>query len=90
MKTIRITQYLRPSGKPALVYAEVPDELFELAGTLDISAELITPMQVMIYAHRIGESEEDERTEMAENGPGDNNPQQALIRLIKRFESPGT
>lgn len=86
MKTIGITQYLRPSGKPALVYAEVPDELCELAGTLDISAESITTMQVMIYAHRKGESEEDELTEIADNGPGDNGPQQALIRLIKRFE----
>ena len=86
MKTIRITQYLRPSGKPALVYAEVPDELAELAGTLDISVVLITPMQVIIYAHRRGESEEDELTAIAINGKGDNSPQQALIRLIKRFE----
>ena len=86
MKTIRITQYLRPSGKTAMVYAEVPDELAELAGTLSISAELVAPMKVMIYAHRKGESGEDELTEIADNGPGDNDPQKVLIRLIKRFE----
>ena len=86
MKTIRITQYLRPSGHKAMIYAEVPDELAELAGTLSISAELVTPTKVMIYAHRKGESEEDELTEIADNGPGDNDPPQALIRLIKRFE----
>ena len=86
MATIHITQYLRPSGKPALIMAEIPDELAELAGTLALSCEALPNMHVAIYAHRKGQYATDELSEIADNGPGDNDPQQALIRLIKRFE----
>ena len=86
MAEILITQYLRPNGREAIVRAWIPDELVEAAKQLKISAELVTPTQVMIYAHRKGESEEDELTEIADNGPGENSPEVALQRLIKRFE----
>ena len=85
MKTIRIPQFMRPFGVKRLLYADIPDELEETANGLEISAEMITPDKVMIYAHRKGESEEDELTELADNGPGRNNPQEALARLIRRF-----
>ncbi len=87
MATIHLTQYLRPSGKPALVMASIPDELADLASGLEISCELLPTDRVMIYAHRKGESAEDELTEMAENGPGENTPDIALERLIRRFEN---
>lgn len=85
MKTIRMSQFMRPSGVKRLLYADIPDELEETANGLVISVELITPDKVMIYAHRKGESEEDELTELADNGPGRNSPQKALARLIRRF-----
>ena len=85
MKTVRISQFIRPFGVKRLLYADIPDELEETANGLEISAEMITPDKVMIYAHRKGESEEDELTELADNGPGRNNPQEALARLIRRF-----
>ena len=85
MKTIRIPQFMRPFGAKRLLYADIPDELEETANGLEISAEMITPDKVMIYAHRKGESKEDELTELADNGPGRNSPQEALARLIRRF-----
>lgn len=85
MKTVRISQFIRPFGGKILSYVDIPDELEETANGLEISAEMITPDKVMIYAHRKGESEEDELTELADNGPGRYNPQEALARLIRRF-----
>ena len=85
MKAIRITQFIRPNRKRAKILAQVPDELYEKAMLLDISCERITPTEVAIYAHVKGESEEDELSEIAYNGPGDNSPNAALERLIKRF-----
>jgi len=86
MATIRIIQYLRPNRREAYVYADIPDELQDLAGELVISCEQIPPDKAMIYAHRKGESAEDELTELADNGPGENSPDKALERLIRRFE----
>lgn len=85
MATIRITQYLRPNGKRAELFADIQDELYGKAMLLDISCERITETAVAIYAHVKGESEEDELSEIAYNGPGDNSPTAALERLIKRF-----
>jgi len=85
MAKIRITQYLRPNGRKAVVYADIPDELKGKADLLEISCEAVPPNNVMIYAHVKGQSEEDELSEMAYNGPGENSPENALIRLIKRF-----
>lgn len=86
MATIRFIQYLRPDRKEAYVYADIPDELQDLASSLIISCEYVSAEHAMIYAHRKGESEEDELTELADNGPGDNSPDIALERLIRRFE----
>lgn len=85
MKPIRITQFIRPNARRAEIYADVPDELYEKAMLLEISCERITETEVAIYAHVKGESEEDELSEIAHNDPGDNSPNAALERLIKRF-----
>ena len=85
MKAIRITQFIRPNGRKAEIFADIPDELYEKAMLLDISCERITETEVAIYAHVKGESEEDELSEIAFNGAGDNSPNAALERLIKRF-----
>lgn len=85
MAVIRITQYLRPNGKKAEIFADIPDELKGKADLLAVSCETVPPNNVMFYAHVKGQSEEDELSELAENGPGENSPTEALIRLIKRF-----
>ena len=85
MKNIIITQLLRPNGKRAEILAEVPDELHGKAMLLDISWEQIDEQHAAIYAHVKGESEEDERSVIAEMGSKTNGPQQALERLINRF-----
>ena len=85
MATIRITQCLRPNGRKARIFADIPDELKGKADLLEISAEAVPGNMVMIYAHVKGQSAEDELTELADNGPGENSPNKALIRLINRF-----
>lgn len=85
MAIIRLTQFLRPSGKRAEIYADIPDELKQKADLLEISCERVDNYHIAIYAHAKGQSEEDEYSEMANNGPGENNPTDALIRLINRF-----
>ena len=86
MAIINITQYLRPNGKRAEIPVDIKDELKEIAEGLEISCELIPTERVVIYAHRKGESAEDELTEMADNGPGNNTPKMAIERLIRRFQ----
>ena len=85
MATIRIKQYLRPNRRIAWIFADIPDELKGKADLLEISAEAVPGNMVMIYAHVKGQSAEDELTELADNGPGDNDPRVALERLIRRF-----
>lgn len=85
MATIRITQRLRPNGRKAKIFADIPDELKGKADLLEIRAEAVPGNMVMIYAHVKGQSAEDELTELADNGPGENSPNNALIRLINRF-----
>ena len=86
MAIIRITQYLRPNGKKAVIPVDIPDELTEIAEGLEISCEAIPPTQCIIYAHRKGEGDEDDRSEIGTNGSTTNNPTMALERLIRRFE----
>ena len=86
MAVIRITQYLRPSGKRAVIPVDIKDELKEIAEGLEISCEALPDMHVVIYAHRKEQSAEDELTEIADNGQGENSPDIALERLIRRFE----
>lgn len=86
MARINITQYLRPNGKRAEIPVDIPDELKEIADGLVISCEALPDMHVVIYAHRKEQSAEDELTEIADNGPGENSPDKALERLIRRFQ----
>ena len=86
MAVIRITEYLRPNGRKIKIPVDIPDELKEIADKLTISCEALPDMHVMIYAHRKGERAKDELTELAGNGPGENTPQIALERLIRRFQ----
>lgn len=46
MATIRITQYLRPNGRKAEVFADIPDELKGKADLLEISAEALPNVSI--------------------------------------------
>ena len=82
---VRITQYLRPSGITKPLIADIDKEHADKAKNLIISCECMPTGHVMIYGRRKEQQEEEEITEMAENGPGNNTPNDALIRLIDRL-----
>jgi len=85
MAEVRITQYLRPNGKTCELKADIDEEHAQKAKDLVISTECISPTEIVIYGRRRGQSVEEELTEIATNGPGENSPNKALCRLIDRF-----
>lgn len=94
MKTVCMTQYMQPDGRKKQVSVDLPDEVAEMAKGLDLSCELMPndPEQVVLYAKPTGADPDDyvdggklvERSEIADNGPGENSPLKALERLIRR------
>jgi hypothetical protein len=81
---VEIIQFLRPNGQRRRMLTYVGEELAAKAKDLIISAEELGTGQVAIYVRRKGESEEEERLELAENGPGKNSPTEVLKRMIKQ------
>ena len=82
---IEIIQYLRPDGKRRRMAAPIGKENVLKAKDLIISTEELTSGEIAIYVRRTGEPEEDEKMELAENGPGENSPNDVLIRMINAF-----
>jgi len=64
--------------------APVGKEAAGKAKDLILSVEVLPNGILALYARRIGEPVEGEKTELAENGPGNNSPANVLKRLIKR------
>lgn len=81
---VEVIQFLRPDGRRRRMAAMVGEEYSLMAVDLVLSAEELTTGRVAIYARKIDEPEENETTEIAENGPGENSPTDCLIRVIKR------
>ena len=87
---LRLTQYLRPNGRMKDIFVNVPSELdvkivqIEQAG-LTFSCEAISLDSVTLY---ISDNEDDLAIEFADNGPGENSPQNCLIRMIQNFRIP--
>lgn len=88
MKEYPITQYLRPNGQKRTMYANISDDAFNIATKIGalISAEVLTTGQVVIYARRKTEPEGSEISMLADNGPGENDPNKVLERLIRKLE----
>lgn len=82
---VKITQYLRPNGKKRIVIADIDKEHADKAKGLILSCELLPINKLLIYGRKKGQTEEEEITEMANNGPGENDPNTALCRLIDRL-----
>lgn len=79
-----VRQYLRPKGAALTVFADVGEEFAEKARKelLVISSEVLNTGEIAIYVRKKSEPEEDERMELAENGPGENSPTNVLRRMI--------
>ena len=82
---VRIIQYLRPSGMKRTVIADIDKEHADKAKGLIFSCELLPGNRLLIYGRKKDQTEEEELTEMASNGPGENEPNIALCRLIDRL-----
>lgn len=82
---VEIIQFLRPNGRRRRMLAEVGEELAAKARGLIVSVEELGTGEVAIYVRRKGESEEEERLELAENGPGKNSPTEVLKRMIEQY-----
>ena len=88
MQEVSITQYLRPSGTPTIVYAPVEDIYYDMVhhrdGGMTLSCEVLTTGDVVLYARYSNEPEEFELSEVAHNGPGGRTPSLMLQKLIAR------
>ena len=82
---VRIRQYLRPNGNMRTIIATIDKERAEKAKNLRISCECLPTDEIVIYGKHNTDAEEEEITEIATNGPGENEPNIALCRLIDRL-----
>jgi len=82
---VEIIQFLRPNGKRRRMAASVGKEYVEKAKDMIISAEELTTGEIAIYVRFKDEpKEEKESMELAENGPGDNDPTKVVQRMIDK------
>ena len=81
-----IVQYLRPNGQKRIMFAPVGKEYVKKAKGLELSAEWLPTEKIALYGKRKGELDENEIIELADNGPGENDPVTALKRLIDRLK----
>ena len=84
---VKITQFLRPDDRRRTVIADIDKDHADKAKDLILSCELLPVNQVLIYGRKKDQTEEEEITEMADNGPGENSPTVALYRLIDRLSA---
>lgn len=81
---VEVIQFMRPDGRRRRMIAPVGEEAAKKADSLILSAEQLMNGQIVLYARKIGEMPETEKSEFAEVGPGVNSPAEVLKRLIIR------
>lgn len=86
MKTVTLTQYLRPDGRTRKVEVPLPDDIAEMASKQILSCEQINPLTVALWSRKKEWNEEIEMAELADNFESSNSPDIALIRLIKQVD----
>ena len=86
MGIVKLTQFIHPFGHREEASVELPEEICELAESQVLSCEMMPNnySKVVFYSRKKEWEEEDEVCEIADNGPGANNPKNALERLIRR------
>lgn len=81
---VQVIQYLRPDGRKREMLVEVGEDYVEKAQDMFLSAEELTTGEIAVYARFNDETDEDERLELAINGPGDKNPTAMLQKVIDK------
>jgi hypothetical protein len=86
MGTVKLTQFVHPFGNREETSVELPDDACEMAKEQVLLCEMMPNdySKVVFYSRKKEWEEEDEDCEIADNGPGDNSPKNALDRLIRR------
>ena len=84
LNEVEIIQFIRPMGRRRRMLAIVGEEMAQKANSLILSCEILQTGEIVLYARKNGKSKENEMTEFAQNGPGDNSPTETLKRLILR------
>lgn len=93
MDTINLTQFIHPHGNKRKTWVDgVPDNVCEMAKSQILSCECQANdySKVIFYSHQAEGWDEDtmnEEIELAVNGPGENSPRDALIKLIRRVHA---
>ena len=93
MGSIHLTQYIHPNGKKRDNWIDdVPEDVCEMAKSQVLSCEC-NPNdygKIIFYSHQAKGWDEDtmaEEIEIAVNGPGENNPRDTLIKLIRKVRA---
>ena len=81
---IEVIQYLRPNGRKRPMAACVGKDYVKKAEDMILSAEVLTTGEIAIYGRLKTQKEEQERLELAINGPGKNSPENTLKRIIDK------
>ena len=82
---VEIIQYLSPNGKRRRMACFIGNELAKKAENLIISTEQTNPREVMIYLRKIGNKEENEVSQLANNFKSESSPDKILIKMIEAF-----
>jgi len=82
---VEIIQFLRPNARRRRMLAEVGEDLAKSAQDLILSAEDLGNGTVAVYVRAKGEDPEKEHFEIAQNGPGPDNPTAVLQRMIRKY-----
>lgn len=81
---VEIIQYLRPDGKRRRMTCPVRNDILAKVTGMILEAEEIPGGKVAIWVRGKDESEENQIMDLADNGPGPNDPVKVLERLIER------
>lgn len=81
---VEIIQYLRPDGKRRRMTCPVKNDILAKATGMIIEAEELPGGRIAIWVRGNKESEEEQILDLADNGPGKNDPVKVLERLIER------
>lgn len=89
MGTVQLTQFMYPNGGRKQTSVDLPDDICMMAEGQILSCEMMPNdwSKVVFYSRKSEWDEEDEDCEIADNGPGDNSPKNALTRLIQRVNA---
>lgn len=86
---VEIIQFLRPDGQRRRMSAFVGEDIAKIAENQILSAEQLVTGEIAIYSRLVGEPDEKEIVEIAENGPGENSPTNVLKKLIEKKDAGG-